>query len=319
MKKELVYKLSQLIENNVELIDSLNVLIKIYKGNKKEKILQVKKSLERGVPLHISFSIISKEENFLNLLQVAEKTGDIKGVFKILANKYEFEEKIKKDFIVIMIYPVSVLILSFFLFIFILIYILPKFNDIYIQLGVKLPLITRIILYLSNNIYLVFGFFILLFLVIYILRELILRRISLYKEYVIIKFLSSMYVNLSAKISFLDSLNNSYKLNDLLIEKKIKKAYMSLYKGNKVDKIFDKDYFGDEFLAYITIGEKTGNMELIFKNMLNIYSQKFRVKIKTYLKILEPLMILFISFIVALLIIAIMLPILNMGDSIQNI
>lgn len=319
MKKELVYKLSQLIENNVELIDSLNVLIKIYKGNKKEKILQVKKSLERGVPLHISFSIISKEENFLNLLQVAEKTGDIKGVFKILANKYEFEEKIKKDFMVIMIYPVSVLILSFFLFIFILIYILPKFNDIYIQLGVKLPLITRIILYLSNNIYLVFGFFILLFLVIYILRELILRRISLYKEYVIIKFLSSMYVNLSAKISFLDSLNNSYKLNDLLIEKKIKKAYMSLYKGNKVDKIFDKDYFGDEFLAYITIGEKTGNMELIFKNMLNIYSQKFRVKIKTYLKILEPLMILFISFIVALLIIAIMLPILNMGDSIQNI
>lgn len=315
-KEDLVFKLYELIVNDIELIDSLKILINIYKGVKKEKILLVKYRLEKGYTLSNSFKEISSDEEFLNFLKISEKTGNIKEIFRILRDKYEFDEKIKKEIKTLTIYPLSLFVISLIVLVFILLFIIPRFIDIYDQLSINLPLITRVVIFLSYNVYIIILPLLLLIIMLYIFREKIKNK-WIFKEIYMINFLNTMYASLSAKIVFLDALKYSSKISNDYFSFKIKEAYLKLIKGYEISKIFDEKFFGVEFVSYISIAEKTGDIEKIFGNILKIYSERLRMKIKIYLKLLEPIMIVFISLFISIIIFSIMLPIFQMGENLK--
>ena len=154
-EKMVIIKLEGLISSNIELLDALFILIPMYKNKEKIKLLNMRKSLEKGKGLVNSFSYINNDKSFLAMINIVEKTGDMKTILSILKEKYYFEEELKKDIISISIYPLFIFLISFIIVIAMLVFLVPQFKEIYVDLS-KLPLLTKIILSLSDNIYTIF-------------------------------------------------------------------------------------------------------------------------------------------------------------------
>ncbi|WP_295727207.1 type II secretion system F family protein, partial [uncultured Leptotrichia sp.] len=67
-------------------------------------------------------------------------------------------------------------------------------------------------------------------------------------------------------------------------------------------------------VSFLTIGEKTGEMKISFFNLNEIYYEKVSEKIKWFLKMFEPLSIIFIGVIIGMIVFSVMLPIFKMGE-----
>ena len=76
-------------------------------------------------------------------------------------------------------------------------------------------------------------------------------------------------------------------------------------------------YFDIEYKNYISIADATGEVEKVFKTLTTIKNNRLRYKIKIYLKFLEPISIMIIALFVGLIVLAIMLPLFNLGESIM--
>lgn len=91
-------------------------------------------------------------------------------------------------------------------------------------------------------------------------------------------FTKGMYYLLSGKINLVDALNISALNHDEKIRDRIRKVKVNVEKGVAVNRAFEKLTDDREFLEMIKIGEETGNLEIIFKNLYEKY--EFRQKIK---------------------------------------
>ena len=88
-------------------------------------------------------------------------------------------------------------------------------------------------------------------------------------------------------------------------------------KGISIQQAFRNLYFFDrEYINFLSIGEKTGNVETAFSNLNTIYYEKVTEKVKLFLKLFEPLSIIVIGLIIGFVIFAVMLPMFKMGEMI---
>ena len=111
-----------LLNGKISLIDTLGIVAQNYSGDLKSKIIGTKQQIEKGVSLHRAFSKITANKEFMEMIKIGEETGNLEIVFKNLYEKYEFNQKIKKDVKNLSIYPVTVIVTAL-----VIVFILLKF------------------------------------------------------------------------------------------------------------------------------------------------------------------------------------------------
>ncbi|MBO0201177.1 type II secretion system F family protein, partial [Vibrio alginolyticus] len=79
-----------------------------------------------------------------------EKTGNYENNFKIIAGMLKHNEETKKKITKSLRYPIVLTLFSIALIFIMLVYVLPQFETIYQSFQHELPLITKIMIYLSN-------------------------------------------------------------------------------------------------------------------------------------------------------------------------
>ncbi len=324
-EKMVIIKLEGLISSNIELLDALFILIPMYNNKEKIKLLNMRKSLEKGKGLVNSFSYINNDKSFLAMINIVEKTGDMKTILSILKEKYYFEEELKKDIISISIYPLFISLVSFIIVIAMLVFLVPQFKEIYVDLS-KLPLLTKIILSLSDSIYnkfyyIVFGIFILYFICLSLKKmykskiDKLLFDIPFIRDLYILEFTENVYSILKTNTDFLDALNLS-KSDNVYINTCIKIIVYKISRGKSIEVSFkESKIFNNEYISFLRMGEKSSNFIEIFFYLKENYRKKINMETKIIIKILEPLSILIISIIIAIIVIAMMLPVFKLGDN----
>ena len=320
-----------LLKGKVNLIDSLEIISMNYEGEFREKIIQTKKLVEKGKPLNTAFEKIVKDREFLELIKIGEQTGNLETVFKNLCEKYEFKEKIRKDITGLSVYPLTVIATAVVIVVILLKFVVPKFVMIYSDTGQKLPLMTRITVKISA-LFDKYGLFLLILSIFFIwtavylkkkneekFEQLILNTFllgNLYREMCILNFTRSMYSLTSADISFLESLKMCTNSNSLLLNGEVKKIITKVEKGENIKKSFyNLRFFNREYITFLNIGEKTGIISDAFHNLYEIYYEKVSEKIQLFLKIFEPLSIIFIAMIIGIIMLSVMLPVFKMGEA----
>ena len=324
-EKMVIIKLEGLIASNVELIDALSILIPMYKDKEKNKLLNIRKSLEKGKGLVNSFSYLNEDKSFLSMINIVEKTGDIKTVLSILKEKYYFEEELKKEIISISIYPLFVSLISFIIVVAMLVFLVPQFKEIYVDIS-KLPLLTRFILYLSDYIYTKFYYLLFFIFLIYFISlsikkiykdkiDKLLFIIPIIRDIYILEFTESIYSILKTNTDFLEAISLS-KSDNIYINNCIKIIVYKISKGKSVEISFkESKIFNNEYISFLRIGEKSSNFLEVFFSLKEMYRKKINIETKMMIKILEPLSILIIAIIIAIVVIAMMLPVFQLGDS----
>ena len=319
-----------LLNGKIALIDTLGIVAQNYNGDLKSRIIRTKQQIEKGVSLHKAFSKITKNKEFMEMVKIGEETGNLEIVFKNLYEKYEFNQKIKKDVKNLSIYPVTVIITALVIVFILLKFVVPKFVVIYSDIGQELPKVTQIVINISKitdkyGIFLIIAMIFLFFGLknwkrqneknfekIFLEMKLIGQ---MYKNICILNFTRNMYSLTDANVPLIQSLKMCTNSKSYILNEELKKIILKIEKGESIQKSFKNTiFFDNEYVSFLTIGEKTGEMKISFFNLNEIYYKKVSEKIKWFLKMFEPLSIIFIGVIIGLIVFSVMLPIFKMGE-----
>ena len=319
-----------LLNGKISLIDTLGIVAQNYDGDLKNKIIRTKQQIEKGVSLHRAFSKITVNKEFMEMVKIGEETGNLEIVFKNLYEKYEFNQKIKKDVKSLSIYPVTVIITALVIVFILLKFVVPKFVLIYSDIGQELPKVTQIVINISKiidkyGIFLIIAIIFLFFLLKnwkkqnekFFEKKFLKMKIigQMYKNICILNFTRNMYSLTDANVPLIQSLKMCTNSKSYVLNEELKKIIAKIEKGESIQKSFkNATFFDNEYVSFLTIGEKTGEMKISFFNLNEIYYEKVSEKIKWFLKMFEPLSIIFIGVIIGLIVFSVMLPIFKMGE-----
>lgn len=321
-----------LLKGKISLVNALEIISGNYKENFKSRILKTKFQIEKGVSLQVAFRKITDNREFLEMIKIGEETGNLEIIFKNLSEKYEFNQKIKKEIRNLSVYPLAVMGTAFIIVIILLKLVVPKFVLIYSDIGQQLPGLTQLVVSLSeivnkNGLLLLIVAGVVVFGANFIYKrnnyniEKLLLKIKivdkLYKDICILNFTRNMYMLSSANVPLLQSLKLTSNSKSLMLNAEVKKIIKKVEKGISIQQAFRNLYFFDrEYVNFLSIGEKTGNVETAFSNLNTIYYEKVTEKVKLFLKLFEPLSIIVIGLIIGFVIFAVMLPMFKMGEMI---
>ena len=322
-----------LVKADIRITDALSILAGNFSGILKNSINNAASALKSGKTLRESFSFITDDKIFLNTMQIAEESGNMLLPLENLKNKYEFEQELKKEIINLSLYPALVLATSVVIISILFRFVVPKFSGIYTDLNKEIPYLTKIMIKIST----LYGRYfavtsalsaaVFIFLIIYYKKN---REIfekffvklpvtkKLYKEFRMLYFSQSMSILLNSGVEIIKSIELSKQTAGSLLGKDLKILIKKLEQGFSISSIIENiEFFDNEYKNYILIGEETGNLGFVFSHITNIYFMRIREKTKRFLRILEPVSIIFIAFFIGLIVISVLLPVFRLGENLN--
>jgi general secretion pathway protein F len=335
----LFYELNLMLQANININDALDILIK----NKKDKnILEflkaIKYSLSNGKSISENLDNFKLNHIVISFLEISQTYGNLASNMKALSQLLIEDSEIKKSFIKAISYPI-ILIISFFIsLISIFTFVIPKFKMIFEQSENQLPLATEILLktqyILENYSYLIFLFLLALTLILiffykynkdfeYLIHKLLAEKIflvkdvylnmQLYKLFLVIDImLKSNYEFHKAFISSKILLKNKYLLDKIALIDNL------LQNGKSINESFLKtNIFDDIVLNLINTGEISNSLSITVDEIRKIYKNRFYDKMNLLTSLIQPIFLIVIMALILWIVLAIFMPIWNMGTMIN--
>ena len=329
-------ELAIMLKSGLTFTTAIEIILREEKDkNFKEVLKKIHKNLIAGKSTFESFKNFDKifGNTYLYMLKIGEVSGSIAERLEDISKSLEFDLANQKKLGGILVYPVVVISLTLIIVTFLLTFILPNFITIFEENQVELPLITRILLFISRNFHYILFFIIALTLMIFFInmhinnnkskrikRDKWLLNMSVFGELRKLSLSSDLYhsfsILLSVGIGIIESVdilymnNNNYYIKENLLE--VKK---SLLAGNNIATALKRlNLYDERFSILITAGEESGYLSENLLQISKILKQDFEYKLKKLMSLLEPLVVVFLGIIVAFVVVAIYLPILSIGD-----
>lgn len=341
-EKDLNFFLTQLstyIKAGLPLIDSISILARQSKDKVKHNLYnRLVFELNSGE----SFSeALSKQGNvfprlLINMVKTSELTGNLTGVLDDMADYYKTSYENKRQIISAMTYPVVIFIVAIVVLVYIVLYVVPEFTDMYSQIGSELPLITVMIVNLSDflaaNLLYVILVIISIFVILVIMYNNItsfryvvqwimmhipvVKNIIIYKEVIMFTKTFSSLINYDVFIT--DSMEILGKItNNEIYKMLIRDAVVNLSNGNSVSLAF-KDQWAFPVIAYemLVTGERTGRLGDMMSKVSVYYNTEQKNLITQLKSLIEPIMIIFLAIVVGIVLLAVVVPMFNMYNEI---
>lgn len=269
---------------------------------------------------------------FYNIL-IGEETGKINEVLNDLKTFFENKLRQQRKIRSVMAYPVIVLSVSLSAVWFLMSFIVPLFTDIYKKFGGELPWITKFVIAFSDFIGSYYWVILLVLAAILLFRKslssnplykkgiaLILLRIpginSLILKAQLARFCSSMALMLKSDIPFIRALDMAGKMIDFYpIQSVLPQISASVIQGGYVYEAFAKHpIFERQLITLLRVGEEVNKLDEMFTKLAHNYEEGLDHNVSILNTILEPVIIIFLGFIIGFILIAMYLPMFSMGN-----
>ena len=336
--KDLTFFLTQLstyIKSGIPLTDSIVILSNQTK-NKKQKELFKRVVYELTTGVAFSEALARQGNVFprllINMLKASELTGNLTESLDDMASYYKTADSNRKQIISALTYPSVVLVISVVVLAFLLIFVVPKFESIYSQLGSDLPGITKALIaasnFLQNNIIkvvLVLAAIIVILIAMYknikrfrfavqflIMHIPVIKDIIIYKE--VIMFTKTFSSLVKHDVFITDSIEMLGKITGNEIYKNIiKEAVTNLSAGEGLSRAFENKWAFPR-IAYemLVTGEKTGRLGPMMENVANYYEEEQKNLVQRLKSLVEPVMIVMLALIVGIILLSILIPMFSM-------
>lgn len=272
------------------------------------------------------------DNTYSSLVTAGDSSGNLDTIFNKLADYLEESASIRQKVISALTYPFILIGFSIIVIISLLVFVLPQVINQFIKAGAELPLITKLLLGLSNNIFIILF----IILAIYIGLSLLYKKfiseennhISAHKQFLKIplignfiltseieRFSSTMALIMESGTNLDTALDESAKvfnnkyLNSLIIDAKndVIEGKDFIYTLNQTN------IFPDIFIQLISSGYKSGNLIKMFHKSSDFLKNEIETKRSIFLSLLEPLVIIFMGGFIMLIVLAILIPIMQMN------
>jgi len=329
-------QLAVLVGAGVGLVEALELVAEQVQNKRlREALLEVAREIEEGSSFYAALSKRKDifPELLINLVAVGEETGELDLVLRRASEYYEKMAFIKGKIKSASFYPAFVLFVATVIVFGILTFVVPKFESIYKSLGGELPLPTQMLVKISkllqeNIPLLIAGAFLFFFLFTYFYKrsygfrkrvhEFILK-VPKFKELAekaaLARFSRTMATLFSAGVPIDRALQISAKVVGLIpIEEAIEKALNSVLEGKPLWKALQETgRFPRLIVVMIRVGEETGNLDEMLNTIANFYEEEVDRFIEGLISLIEPMLIVFLGVVIGLILIALYLPIFEVG------
>ncbi|MEL6194342.1 MAG: type II secretion system F family protein [Bacteroidota bacterium] len=298
-------------------------------GNHLQDGLSLAESMEQTPKYFSAFEIYN--------VQMGEQTGELVDILKNLASFYEKRIKLKRKLWQALSYPVSVILIALLVMVFMINYVVPMFQDVFKRFDAELPPITQFVLDLSH-LFQAYASWALLGIGAVVILLLRLRKNEQWGAFT---------ANLSIKLPILGPLLLKLQLArfcysfSLLIRSKINmdQALLLLDKiltfpplqsaliqirqevtvGNTLyDAMSAHTLFPTYFLQIVRVGERTAQLGNMMDKLAQSLDEESEAGINQLTQFLEPLLIMILGGMVATILVAMYLPMFELGNAIGN-
>ncbi len=332
----LARQMATLIAGGVSVLKTLEVIALQCDSKKLFSTLEnIISDVRNGFPLHKAFSRnqASFSNIWINLIEIGEASGSLAIVLDRLAVYLEKREEFKSKIITSMMYPSILISFSTIVVIFFVLFIIPKFAEIYKMLGSELPGLTQAILNFSK--FLKIG--ILPIIGLSVLGYFLLKRFlktekgkrgfdktkfklpiigDVLKQLSIERFTSEMSTLVESGVPILYCLEISQRsASNIIMADAIGKIKDDVKDGKVLADPMDKSgLFPPMVVQMVSIGEEIGELPKMLKRLAEYYGQIVEAFIARFAAIFEPIMIIFVGGVILFLIVAMYLPIFKMAS-----
>lgn len=331
-------QISTMLRSGIPLIRSLEIIANGNSNiNMKELILDIRNDIMQGLSLYSALSKHSKhfDKLYCGLVQAGEIAGTLDTMFANIANYQEKIVEIKRKVTSALIYPIIIIIVAITAVVLILIFVLPKFQDMYNSLGVELPFITQIVVSFSEFLYF-YGIFILLFIIgIYALIRNKFKKSLIFRENIdkmiinlpifgkIIRYslisrwgrtLSIVLKSGIPLINSLDLVTNS--IANLVYEKSTNNIKSKVNQGESLTNSMnlELDYlFPIMFIQMIIVGEESGTLDSMLEKASVYYENEVNNMVSILSTLIEPVIIVVLGIIIGFIVFAMYSPLWSIG------
>lgn len=337
-KKQAFYQeLAVLLKAGINFKESLTLIVEsLKKEADKELIQKVLNDLVNGKPFSEAlWASKSFTEYEYYSIKIGEETGTTAQVCQELGTFFERKNEQKRIIIAALTYPSIVMTTAVLVVVFMLSYVVPMFQDIFKQNNVELPALTKMIVKLSQ-ITKTYGIYGLLFIFLFLIVSRVFKDNVQYKKtshYALLKipilgsFISKVYLAqftqavallTTAKVPLLNSIQLVKKMIRFVpLQEALEKVELSILKGNSLSvSLKENPLFDNRIISLVKVAEETNQTEYVFKQLSEQYNQEVVQQSKTMTTVLEPFIILFVGVLVAVLLVAMYLPMFQLSSAI---
>jgi type IV pilus assembly protein PilC len=325
---------SVMIDAGLPLVQCLDILGKQEPDKRfSATILKVREEVESGASLADAMKKFPKtfDDLFTNMVAAGEAGGILDTILKRLATYIEKNVKLKAQVKSAMIYPVAVLVIAGLVVAVILWKVIPTFATLFAGLGAQLPLPTRIVIWMSNQMVvfmplLVIGSFVGAF----ALRQYyathggrrVIDRILLkvpilgmiLRKVAVARFCRTLSTLLSSGVPILDGLAITGRTaGNAIVEDAIMSTRSSIERGETIaTPLQATKVFPPMVTQMIGVGEATGALDMMLSKIADFYEDEVDTAVAGLLTLLEPVMIAVLGVIVGGIVISMYLPIFSL-------
>ncbi len=331
-------QMAVLIGAGVAIIPSLEALAQGQKSPVfRNAVQQVCQDISNGKKLGESFGRQSHvfDKFYVNMIVAGEEGGVLEVVLKRLADYIEKSVKIQGKIKGALVYPIAVLVISLLVITGLLVFVVPKFADLFSGSGMKLPFLTQLMMDMSTfaqRYWWMFGIGI--FVGIQALKryyattsgrqiiDAILLRTPLFGDLIIkgglAKFTRTLSTLLNAGVSIMDAMEIGAQVSgNYVIEQSILKAKEAISNGKSIATPFAQEkMFPPIVVQMMSVGEATGALDQMLSKIADFFEDEVEAVVSSITSLIEPVMIVFLGGIVAFLVLAMYMPIFQMAGGV---
>lgn len=333
-------QLATLIDSGLPLLRSLTVLEKQEPNpTLKATVSALAENVQGGSTFSESLAQHPKIFNklYVNMVKAGELGGVLEIVLNRLAEYQEKAQKLKNKIVSAMVYPVIVMFIAVAILVFLMIFIVPKFKEMFTNTDSELPLISKIVFgmsefFLANPlfvpnvvfVFIVFGIGVVLFnlwgrtaggrtaIDNMKLKMPILGDIQ--RKSAVSRFSRTLGTLVTSGVPILQALNITRDTaGNVVISRAIEKVHEAVKEGETiVIPLQSSGVFPNMVISMVDVGEETGQLPEMLLKVADVYDDEVDNAVTALTSILEPIMIVILALIVGAVVFALFLPLIKM-------
>jgi general secretion pathway protein F len=333
-------QLALLVKSGISIEDSFTILSEDtgIKKHTRKVLDSILADIRSGMPL--SQALANHPQSFgafyQGIVAASEQSGQMAQVLTQLSIFLEKREALKQKALGALVYPATLLSVSFFVIIFLMTYVVPQIVRVFESTKQQLPAITQVVMALSNflnqwGLTLLLAGLLSALIFKYMLRrqEFRYRCDALYLKLPIVgklllefetaRFAGTMALLVGANVPILSALHHSKNtLSNLVLKETIGMAEARLAEGTSLAKAIAKQgVFSPILVHLIRSGEASGQLAEMLSYAAENAEAEAETKTKIFTNLLEPVLILLMGGLVLTIVMAVMQPILEMNNGIR--
>jgi type IV pilus assembly protein PilC len=326
-------ELVALIKAGYPIVKSIDIIISRVKNlHLKELLMAIQGDIRSGKSLSEAFAPYENQFStvYLASLMAGERSANLDRTINRFIDYAKVISLAKSKIRAALTYPTLLLFFSLFLLLVLINFVIPRFSQFYADFESQLPAVTRSLMtfsfFVKDHMLYFLAFFLMLFVAYFLMKreektQILLHRLKLripygrviWLESAVSLFCRTLSLLLEGGISLLMAVGIARKaVPNKFLQYQMAGLPDSIKNGETLsESLTEAQFFTPLSIDMIRIGENSANLEGMLADVADVYDERIRGRIDTFVSLIEPIVIIFMGLIVASMLLSVYLPIFN--------